>query len=540
MRLAFTLCLLPILLPAQRLDTLFGQHGLQCIHLDWFDEPTTIVALPDQKIIVLANATPDGVDWDFALLRRLPDGAADATFGNGGMIRGDFPGFPNSQARAMAVGADGSIFVLGDGADSSGQSAFVLEKFFPDGAPDPSFAQNGMSEQHFLSKNDHARALKIAHDGKIVATGVSYDAAGQEFPVAARWLPSGALDSTFGGTGKVAVNFLTGVFPTLAGPPTAADRHANGGFFQQIEPLPDGKILLAGAFHNGLYYENVLLRLRPDARADSTFNAVGFLRLDAEPGHQQSIDALAMLPDGRAAMASNHSNPSGGATEFEVFTSGNAPNPPEAVDLPASVPFETVAALFSASDGTLWAAGNSTSAANFGPAWLSDNGFAIRFREKNDGSWAADAGFGAQGCFTFSFDSAGTAQSGIRALAEQSGGKMLALGFVFDPSASGNLGDIVLARVAMPSAASTSDAPRQPDAAPRIFPNPAHGTLFLQRENAAQEQQTADLTLFDATGRCVKTARAAAHLDALGLPAGAYFLKIEIGGKAWMRPVFLR
>jgi uncharacterized delta-60 repeat protein len=146
-------------LPGGGLDVTFGISGLvktivgDCIDDDDYYRRSGASALllqPDGKLIAAGRAdqpacivenTNRGVR-DFALLRYLPDGTPDATFGTGGLVLTDFGG-DDDQARALVLQPDGKLVVAGytgDDAGGDGQD-FALARYEntadpgPDGTP---------------------------------------------------------------------------------------------------------------------------------------------------------------------------------------------------------------------------------------------------------------------------------------------------------------------------------------------------------------------------------------------------------------------
>src|SRR5881409_3007710 len=106
-----------------------------------------------------------------------------------------------------------------------------------DGMLDPSFGNGGLVVTSFpgnpLLTYDGATALVIMPDGRAVAAGGAGDIDGPVM-AAARYLPSGALDTTFGGNGWAWVdcpNFNVGPYPRA----------------RDVVLQPDGRIVLFGA-----------------------------------------------------------------------------------------------------------------------------------------------------------------------------------------------------------------------------------------------------------------------------------------------------
>ena len=103
--------------PQLVLDEAFGTNGQVRTSLEQYSESYAAALQPDGKII--AVGTTGGVDGNtsFGLVRYLPDGTLDATFGDGGKVVTDLqpPGSSNRLAIPWAVTLqpDGKIVVSG-------------------------------------------------------------------------------------------------------------------------------------------------------------------------------------------------------------------------------------------------------------------------------------------------------------------------------------------------------------------------------------------------------------------------------------------
>src|SRR3954453_9737910 len=153
---------------------------------------TAVEALPDGRAYVAA--------WDsldFSLARLTFDGDLDPTFGTGGKAHVHLSNSSQQdQANDMVVQPDGKIVVGG----SSGID-FGLVRYLPDGTLDPSFGTGGIVHtpaQSFSGPlSGVLKGLIRQDDGKIVALGSSYNGSRDRATVA-RYNPDGSIDATFG------------------------------------------------------------------------------------------------------------------------------------------------------------------------------------------------------------------------------------------------------------------------------------------------------------------------------------------------------
>jgi uncharacterized delta-60 repeat protein len=167
------------------------------------------VALQDDGKIVVAGAGSGGG----ILARYDRAGRLDPSFGSGGkVIIGT-----SVEVNAVALQDDGKIVAAGFAFNAAtGASQFALARVNRDGSRDPSFGSGGQVTTGFGSGQDHAHAVAIQGNGKIiVAGGTNEFNSGGDFALA-RYTQRGRLDPSFGNGGKVTtdfggVEFATGV-----------------------------------------------------------------------------------------------------------------------------------------------------------------------------------------------------------------------------------------------------------------------------------------------------------------------------------------
>lgn len=222
------------------------------------------------------------------------NGSLDLTFGAGGKAITDFGG--SEQGFAIAIQPDGKIIQAGS--TKSSDDDFALARYLVDGTLDPSFGAGGKVITAFSSGDDQIQSLALQTDGKIIAAGQFFNFASRGFDFAiARYNPNGALDTSFGGSGKVGVDM---------GAPTDV---ANAVAFQ-----PDGKIVVAGYVNsivgNPPNTPNFgLIRLNSDGSLDNSFGIRG--KLVTNFGGGDVARSLSIQSDGRIiAVGSRNTGPS--------------------------------------------------------------------------------------------------------------------------------------------------------------------------------------------------------------------------------------
>ena len=262
-----------------------------------------------------------GANTDFALMRFLPDGRPDPTFGTAGRVTTDFG--RQEEARAVALQPDGRIVVAGRismPVPVQGALFFViaLARYMPDGSLDPTFSGDGRMEQQAWAPTPRwrpydVRAVAVAPSGDILVDVIcpsdllpfyfqlqrfssageqleswgaidlalssippfAFDSAGRAITLGindddtagrlTRYTPAGILDTTFSGDGR---------FDGIRGNAVAA--------------RADDRIVVASA--------GSLHRVTAAGTPDGTFAAGGTLALDVGPGRQGELRAVTIRP----------------------------------------------------------------------------------------------------------------------------------------------------------------------------------------------------------------------------------------------------
>lgn len=126
------------------------------------------------------------------VVRLLPDGHLDTSFGEGGLRTLGLGPNPSSGALAMAIEEDGDIVLAGYAHHDP-----AVARLLPDGSPDLTFGSGGVSAPHaFIGE---ATALALGLDGSILVAGNARRRAGKESEdLLLRFGPDGTLDRSFG------------------------------------------------------------------------------------------------------------------------------------------------------------------------------------------------------------------------------------------------------------------------------------------------------------------------------------------------------
>jgi uncharacterized delta-60 repeat protein len=258
------------------LDTSFGTGGVVLTDFGSRDQAVALVLQPDGKFVAAGFSGSD-----FALASYNPDGSLDTTFGSGGKVTTNL-GSTIDQAWALVLQADGKLVAAGTTGDGSTDS-FGLARYNANGTLDTSFGSGGIVTTRFGSSQQRATALVLQPDGKLVAAGgVNFGGGNFDFALA-RYNPDGSLDATFGGTGKVMVDFGN-----------SGDDGA-----QALALQPDGKILAAGTVNwtSAPSAQFGLIRLNPDGSLDGTFGSGG--KVLTGVGGAAGFNSLLLQADGK-------------------------------------------------------------------------------------------------------------------------------------------------------------------------------------------------------------------------------------------------
>jgi uncharacterized delta-60 repeat protein len=232
------------------------------------------------RIVVAGYGSESGTDLDFAVLRYLPDGQLDPSFGGDGRVSTPIGSATGDLAASMAIQPDGRILVAGFTAPASSTPPYpwdvALVRYLADGSLDASFGAGGIAVTHLA---EPARGLELAlqPDGKaLVAAVMESNGPGTGWdPLVLRYHANGFLDPTFGVSGMVRLTLNGQQYVTGLGLTTS------------------GRILVSAHDDAGA----LLVRLRSNGDLDDTFGTFGIV-FSANP----NAEALVVQPDGKIVL----------------------------------------------------------------------------------------------------------------------------------------------------------------------------------------------------------------------------------------------
>ena len=241
----------------------------------------------DGKIVVVGEALSDDSSsavWSFAVVRYLPSGELDPTFGTGGRVTTEFE--TASLGWGLEIQPDGRIVVAGWAVpESDGAAAdYAIARYNPDGSLDTTFGADGKVITDFGYRQDLLYDLALQPDGKIVVAGTSRDGA-DCWALVARYNSDGNLDATFGADGKTL--FRVDPDPTIEC------------FCYAMVIQPDGKIVIGGTQDSYAY----LARLDSQAVLDASFGTGGIVATTFGTDLSSHVGGMVVQADGKILVA---------------------------------------------------------------------------------------------------------------------------------------------------------------------------------------------------------------------------------------------
>lgn len=266
------------------LDPTFGSGG--SVRLLRSEENIALRAVAVQPDLKIVAAGGDSTTNSVLVVRLLPNGAMDPSFGSGGQVTTSFPG-GFGEARAVALQPDGKIVVAG-AVDGDGNSDFLVARYNSDGSPDGSFGGgDGIQAIPIAAgKEERAEAVAIGASGRILVTGEISLGGGNRLAGVAALKAEGEPDATFSGDGVTAIDTTT---------PDDDEGVA-------IAELPDGRVLVGDETGVGGGDGFTLVQLLATGVPDPGFGGGdGFVKtpIPGGAGAGGRLTDFVLRPDGR-------------------------------------------------------------------------------------------------------------------------------------------------------------------------------------------------------------------------------------------------
>jgi uncharacterized delta-60 repeat protein len=285
-------CVVVRLLPNGQPDPSFGSGGkVTTVFPGGESGAFAVTVQPDGKIVAAGAAEVAG-NFDFFFARYLSGGALDPGFGGGDGIETVPVGTEEDEARSVAVGPGGRIVAVGEAEMPVNKTALGVVVLKADGTPDPSFGGNGSLVKQTAAGNDRGVAGALLGDGSVLLGDENAAGAGDGFTLM-KLLPGGGYDPAFGGGDGIAVT-------PIPGAPGA------GGRLRDFALRPDGRIVASGygfdEVGSELDEKFAAVGYLPDGEPDPSFGENGVFSHQVAPG-DEAADAVELTPNGKVLLA---------------------------------------------------------------------------------------------------------------------------------------------------------------------------------------------------------------------------------------------
>lgn len=308
------------------IDSSFGNNGMQVIGQGM---PNKMIPRNNGKLAVSYLNSPNIYGYN-------SDGTPDNAFGTNGAVNIDQLNSIAFNVSAFTSSADGSIYV----ATSTNSGTFGLLKILPNGAVDNTFGTNGITSisfNYFPNNNvEIPTDVMLLSDGRIILAGILRFSGQIAVTGICCFLPNGTVDTSFGTNGKITIqhgnltspsslihfendSFAVNNFSSDFNKYIITKFSSNGlidtnfsfdstpnlyGIYSGIAQS-DGKILIAGRKN---YYDNgefLIVRYLPDGGLDPSFGTNGEFTIPILNG--STITDFIPLADGKF-LASGYAN----------------------------------------------------------------------------------------------------------------------------------------------------------------------------------------------------------------------------------------
>jgi uncharacterized delta-60 repeat protein len=184
--------------PSGKIDSSHGING-RIYHdiLNKYDYAADALAQPGGKII-MAGSAGDYFIKHFHLIRFMPEGKVDSSFGTNGVT---MTNITDSMDWLLGLSSqpDGKLLAAGIWYDKRRESPAIV-RYDANGIPDTSFGQNGIVKMSHGLKSDWIYRAMMDSNKRIIAVGSTYDGTTSAFSLY-RFDEFGNLDSAFGVNG---------------------------------------------------------------------------------------------------------------------------------------------------------------------------------------------------------------------------------------------------------------------------------------------------------------------------------------------------
>lgn len=264
--------------PDGSFDNGFGQSSSYIDKIQYSSTGNDMCLTPDGKILITGTSTEViGGSENFFIIKLLPNGTKDASFGNNGIFVSNLAlSFFNKRngGRKIKVDTNGNIFIGGALSNSGNNPGIAIFKVTSTGHLDTQFGIGGYRNFVF-SFQDRFGDIAIQTDGKILLTGGTWT---PDYTFTMRFNPNGSIDSSFATNGKFIKAFNTN------------DQQA-----RSILVTSDKKILVFGYEESSSAGDIFIYRLDSLGALDTTYGNNGYVSYDC--GVYDAPSSIVQLSD---------------------------------------------------------------------------------------------------------------------------------------------------------------------------------------------------------------------------------------------------
>ena len=276
--------------------------------IDNSDELYAAALQGDGKVVVVGSAVTDD-HFDIILGRYNVDGSLDTSCGTDGSInynhRGQGSNARQEHAYAVAVQGDGKIVVAGWHSDSNDGELIMVWRFNTDCSLDTTFSSDGVATTHFGTEAAYAHSVAIQGDGKIVVGGYVGGQGSFRGPPGNEVFVRNEdfVVVRFNTDGSLDTSFSSdGRVTTDFG--TLRDEAFS------VALQADGKIVAAGLSYNGSNQDFAIVRYNTDGSLDTTFGSDGKVTTAVGAGEDIAY-SVAVQSDGKIVAGGTAEDASG-------------------------------------------------------------------------------------------------------------------------------------------------------------------------------------------------------------------------------------
>ena len=338
----------------ETLDPDFSDDGLVFEDFDEYDVATAVLVDNQGRLLVGGSARDGGSGVNGVILRYLPDGSPDTSFGGDGQVTLTGPA-GNFGIASMAFDASGSIVAVGQVLGGGFTSRMAAVRVDSSGVVDALFGASGYAIFDFYADYSSLNDVKVSASGAIVIAGSTGDTSNRAIGIG-RLLSDGSLDRSFSSDGMTGLsvgygwNGSSAVLTDAAGRVTVvgwSDLSPTTWVMTRLEedgdPDPtfgsggliveyldgyafpgdavlkdDGKIVVVGSVRTG--HDNyAIAQFNADGSLDKSFGSDGVTLIEPADG-DGILNGVALLADGRIVAVGQNKLAGGGSSAIMIVT----------------------------------------------------------------------------------------------------------------------------------------------------------------------------------------------------------------------------